>query len=496
LLFTALVVPILWLSSLVLGGLVLAAVFQLAHLWTVEQVQRRVVVNVLAELAWRLPRVRLEALLSEHGPRLGNRFLDVVVVQKAVATLLVDGVNGLVAAVAGTVLLALYHPYLLGFALTLWTVVVCFLWATGPRAVRTAIAESYAKHEAASLVEELVAHPLAARGQGGAAWAVARADQLAHRYLEARGAHFRAWFLQAGFLLAAYSVASAALLSVGGALVVAGQLSIGQLIAAELVLGAVLGSLSKLGKQLEKVYDLLAGMDKLGHLLDLPVVPSGAERLSPDAAGAELRIDGLQWIHEDGDVLLNGLSCTIPAGATVAVSGPAGAGKRTLLELLAGLRHPSSGHVYADGVDVMALDEDTRTGAVVLAEGTDVVEGSVLENVHMGRVGVSDEDARAALATVGLLEAVERLPDGVRTRVGTRGWPLSRSQARRLTLARALAGKPRVLLVDGDVEPTLFARLVAPGRTLLAVANDPRAWSSCSHRLHLEGGTANLEVLR
>ncbi|MEN9786841.1 MAG: hypothetical protein RLZZ299_2105, partial [Pseudomonadota bacterium] len=495
LLFGTLVAPVLWLALLVAVVLFGAAALQLTQLWTVELLQRRIFVNLVAELAWRLPHGRLEALDGEHRFRLGNRFLDVVIVQKAVAKLLTDGIGGVVAVVAGTVLLGVYHPYLLGYALTLWLAAALIVGVRAKRATDTAIAESYAKHAVAGWFEEMIAHPHAVRGAGGAAWARARADALSQTYLDARTAHFRAWFIQVAGLLGLYALASAALLSLGGFLVVAGQLTVGQLMAAELVMTVVLGSLAKLGKQLEQVYDLGASLDKIGFLLEIPVRDVPREVRALPTGPLPVAAENLSYVYDDGRVAFSGLSFEVPAGALVAVTGPVGSGRRTLLEVLAGLRAPTSGVVRFGGVPLPRGLPADLSKAAALVRGVAVVEGTLLENIHLGRPEVSDAQVDAALAEAGLDDVTQRVPaDHV---LAPDGRPLGEAQTIRLGLARALAGAPRVLLVDARHAALLprVPSLRSEARVTFVLVDDHDAMSRCTHRLDLGAETPALEVL-
>jgi ABC-type bacteriocin/lantibiotic exporter with double-glycine peptidase domain len=490
LLFGTLVTPVLWTAALVAAGLLGAMALQLAQIWTVELLQRRIFVNIVAELAWRLPRAELAALDGEHRFRLANRFLDVVVVQKAVAKLLTDGVGSAVAAVAGTVLLAFYHPYLLGYAVALWLLVGMVVLGWGRGAVRTAVAESYAKHAVAGWVEELLAHPNVVRGDGGIAWSRARGEVLTGTYLDTREAHFRSWFSQVAALLGIYALASAALLSIGGVLVVSGQLGVGQLIAAELVVSAVLGSLAKLGKQLEKVYDMLAGLDKIGHLLEIPVQSTATAPRSLPPGPATLEADAVGYTYEDGRVAFDAITIEAHPGDLVVITGPTGSGRRTLLELLAGQRTPPTGSVRLGGIRLDSLAPDARAAALVLVRGADVVEGTVRENVHMGRTNVADSTVDAALARVGLAADVERMP--VDQLLAPDGRPLSEGKALRLVLARALAGTPRVLLVDArhPAIGALAAQLRDPSRVTVLLSEDPALVARATHVVQMAGGAS------
>ncbi len=192
-------------------------------------------------------------------------------VQKVTAGLLLDGITLVVSALIGMSVLAIYHPWLLGFDLVLLSLMTFAIFVLGRRAVSSSIEESLAKYRTASWLEDIAACPTAFRYHGATEFAMERADRHIFDYLKARRRHFRVLFRQMLFALVLQALASTALLGLGGWLVISGQLTLGQLVAAELIVAVIVGSFTKLGKHLESYYDVMASMDKLGHLFDIPV---------------------------------------------------------------------------------------------------------------------------------------------------------------------------------------------------------------------------------
>lgn len=447
--FGTLIQQLLVLCVGLLIALGLASGLSLLQNVIVEFIQRRVFVRVANDLAFRLPRVDLQAFDRQHGPELVNRFFDVLTVQKAAATLLLDGVMLGLQILIGLILLGYYHVYLLGFDLIL---LLClgFLFAVlGRGAVRTAIQESIAKYAVAGWMEEVARHPIAFKSAGGTQLALEQTDMLTRVYLLNRAAHFRILIRQIGFALFLQVVANVALLGLGGWLVIQGQLTLGELVAAEIVVTLVVATFAKLGKQFEAFYDLLAAVDKLGHLLDLPLERLGGERHQSHTGGATVVVHDVAFTYEgQRNPALSGLSLRVEAGERVAIVGPNGAGKSTLLDILYGLRNPEHGWVQIDGADLRSIRLETLREHVSMAKGIQVIEATILENVRMGRDEITQADVREALERVGLLETVLALPDGLETRLWTGGSPLSLGQANRLMIARAIVGQPRLVLLD------------------------------------------------
>lgn len=495
--FAVVLQPLVVLTVMVFGALAFDGVMRAMQVQVVEMIQRRVFVRATADLAQRLPRMRAETADIAHVPELVNRFFDVVTVQKAFATLLLDGLSVLLQALVGTLLLAFYHPLLLAFDVVLVLGIAFIIWPLGHRAIETSIGESRAKYAVAAWLEELARPGETFQGMGAARYARQRADALSGRYLAARADHFRIVLRQHVGTLAFRAIFSAALLGLGGLLVIQRGLTIGQLAAAELVVTSVVFGMTKLSKQLETAYDLAAAVDKLGHLADLPLeraggapVPVGSPR------GARLSLRGVSFGYGGAPVLCDA-HLALDAGARAAVLGASGSGKSTLADLLVGRRAPAAGAVTLEGADLRELSLDALRAAVAVVRDVALFEGTVAENIAVGRPEVDAARVREALTAVGLGDTVSALPAGVDTALMPGGAPLSMTQARRLMFARAIAGAPRLLVVDGaldalddDAASELLAVLSAPDApwTLLVLTHHASVAAACDTRLRLRDG--------
>jgi putative ABC transport system ATP-binding protein len=469
--FGSLVQPVVVLGALLLGCLGLSGAIRVLKSYVVEILQRRVFVRVVSDMARRLPRVRLDAYDRGFGPELVNRFFDVVIVQKAVSTLMIDGLDMVLQAGIGLLLLGFYHPYLLVFDLALILAILLILLGIGRNAVATAIQESKVKYEVAGALEELARAPVTYKLQGAPELARARLAELTDRYLGARRQHFGIVLRQQVGAVSLHAIASTTLLTLGGLLVIDGQLTLGQLIAAELIVSIALSSFVKFGKQLEVFYDMLAGVDKLGALYDLPLEPDRGDPHAVAGEGARIELRDVDYGHPGRAKVVAGVSLAVEPGERVAILAPRGSGKSTLAELLCGLRDPDGGQVLFDGLDLRAIDSTSVRTQISLARGLEVVEGDVIDNVRLGRTTVSVDAVRAVLQRLGLLDELMALRDGLRTRVTVSGAPLSARTVRLLMLARSLVDTARVVVVDDvldELGPADLARVVG------ALGNDPR----------------------
>lgn len=468
--------PIVILALLMFCFLAFSAAVTTLQTCVVEIIQQRLFARVASDLASRLPRVSMEATEGVYLPELVNRFFDVVTVQKVSAQLLLDGVSLLLTVVIGMIVLGFYHPFLLGFDVFLLISIVFLIFVLGRGAVTSAIKESNTKYYMAGWLEDVARCPTTFRTGAGKNLSATRSDRLIHNYLVARKSHFRILLGQIIFSLGLYAVASTVLLGLGGWLVVSGELTLGQLVAAELIVAVIVGAFAKIGKHLESFYDLLASVDKLGFLFDLPnerqggILSSGGEQ----AAGVELeRVS----YSRDGRRLFDPVTTSLEPRETLAVLGPTGCGKSTLLDLLYGSRRPSSGHIRVNGRQPIDMQTDDYRSHVDLLRAGEFFQGTVAENIHIQRPGISGEQVQQALEAVGLIDVVIALPEGLETKLSSSGSPLTDGQLRLLILARSIAGQPSLMLVDGlldglpdsDLEP-VFDAVLGPDRPWTVVA--------------------------
>ncbi|MBV9033219.1 MAG: ATP-binding cassette domain-containing protein [Acidobacteriaceae bacterium] len=399
-------------------------------------------------------------------------------------------------------LLAVYHPWLLGFDLILLVLISIFLFGFARSGVVTSIAESHTKYELVAWFEELARYPALFRSSISADYAVGRTGNLLKLYLKNRRAHFSVLLKQITGFLTIHALSSAALLGIGGWLVIQRQLTLGQLIAAELVVNLMLSSLSKFGKQLETYYDLQAAMDKLCYLTDLPTEPEGHNPLASSDAGMAVTLRNLTAHHTDGNELFHGINLRITPGERIALQGPAGSGKSTLLDCICGLEPPDDGAVEIDGQNLRYLQLGNFRSEVALVRDAAIFEGTVEENLTLGNKHISQSALQQTLVDLGVWDFICQLPQGLQTQLHSGDPSLSPSHAMQLTIARAILSRPRLLVLDTHADQLILTSRVlrtiftkdSPW-TLIVCTSDVELQERCDRVLTLLNGSLKREVL-
>jgi ABC-type bacteriocin/lantibiotic exporter with double-glycine peptidase domain len=495
--FGGLVQPVVVLALLLLAGLVIAGCLYAFQAYLAELLQQRIFVRGCLDLAHRLPRVHQDGFGSKSAPAYVNRFFDLVTVHKSGSKLLLDGSGVILQAATGLLVLSFYHPLMLALSIFLLGAMVVVAYSFGRGAPGTAIRESYAKYDIAAWMEELVRHPTTFRTSAGRRRAEAKADSLVASWINARRHHYRIVFRQFVAALGLQAVVNTGLLALGGFLVVSCELTLGQLVASEIIVASVVASFARLAKQFETYYDLLAAVDKVSDLFALPLEdPPHGRDVVHEMGSVQLACHDVTLKGEDGEIL-SGVSLTLEPGERVALVGPSGSGKGQLIEVLAGLRSADEGYVTLNERDLRDQSAEATRDTISLIRTPQILPASILNNLTIVSTEATLEEVEDALERVGLLEEIRRYPNGLQTWINETGAPLSRSQAVRLEIARALLSKPAIVLLDFqtvDLEDesmrAALDTLLDPAQqwTLLCVTSSQTVAARCDRVLQIEAG--------
>lgn len=402
---------------------------------------RRFYARMVSEIALRSIYARNPFFDDRGKSALFNRYFDIIIVMKQVPNLLVGGFTIVLQTIVGFALVSSYHPLLMAFN----AVVALFIWLVwaiwGRRGIRSAVNLSHSKHYTASWLESLGHSNGFYKSEQHIQGALQRTDEVTGSYMRDHITHFRHHFSQTVSFLILYAAASASLLGLGGWLVISGELSLGQLVAAELVLSTVFLGMSQLGIYMSYLYDVCGAVDEISLFFKVEQdVPKGAHaRLSGDTSLA------FHKVFVSPSLLFD---FTIPAGSRVCVYADSHRAQRVFTNLVRGHEAPESGYIAVGGTDLRELKAYEMRKEIILLDRPNAVETSIREFLQLSAENNESIDVMDVLRIVGLDETVTQLPQGLDTQIVGTGWPLSITETLQLKLAAAIIAQPRVLVLS------------------------------------------------
>ena len=469
----------------VILGVGFTGVMQIMQLTITENLQQKIFARAAFEFAYRIPRMKMEAIDKSYMPEMVNRFFDTLSIQKGLPKILMDFSSASLQVVFGLILLSLYHPFFIMFSLVLILIVYLIFKITTPRGLETSLKESTYKYEVAHWLQELARANSTFKLAGRTDLPLKKTDEKVAKYLMHRKAHFKTLLLQYINLVGFKMVIAAGLLLIGGFLVINQQMNIGQFVASEIIIILVLASVEKLILSMETIYDVLTAIEKVGTVTDIPLDKDiGSPINFKEGEAISIKAKDLSFQFSDSrDKIIDNISLTISGGENVCISGYSGSGKSFLLQLIAGLFDSYQGAISFNNIPIASLcKEDIRSYINDSLAKEDIFRGTLLENITLGKPNISMDQIHEIVEGLGLADFVAISENGFNTMLLPEGKNLPQSIRLKIMLARSLAGNPKLILIGDsfnhlgkDIKQKFIDYLIKIGKsaTVIVVSNDP-----------------------
>ncbi len=490
-------VMIATLAIIMVTVLLAVGAFKTLQYYAVEVLQRRLFVRTAFAMAQKLPVIRFQGF----RPRVSNYFMETAFMQRALSVLLVDLIHVVVGGVIGMMILVFYHPYFILFNLVLLIGSALIFFVLSRGGLRATVEMSHAKYDMLHWIQEISQNLLHIKATDSRALLMEKTDELAKKYIERRRARFSVLLRQFIASVGGQALAHSGALALAGWLLSIDQLTLGQLVAVEVVVGSLLVNFDSVVKSMGHVYFFFTTLVELDAFFSLPsdqrrrLPPSSATFPDSKTHGIRVTCKELALIH-DGAFVFDNLNLDVAPGEKVAIYARTTTARMSFARVLAGLELPTSGIISYDDVDL----RDLGSGVVNQCRGfmvdaqLSLIDGTIADNIVWRRPYVSYEDVRWALSLTHLQDVIAALPLGLNSNISALGETPAPTHILRILLARAILGRPKLLIFDGlihDMQPILrdaiLRRLCSKEEpwTVIFVSNDPDLTPYVDRRLTL-----------
>lgn len=467
-------------------GTALTGLLTIMQIVVLETIQRRIFARSAFEFSWRIPRFKMEALSGIYPPELINRFFDTMTIQKGMPKILIDFSTAALQIFWGLILLAFYHPFFVFFGLILLAILLVVFAITGPKGLETNLKESKYKYMMAHWLEELGRAMNTFKLSAGCYLPLNKTDYLVSSYLDARKSHFRVLLQQYSIIMLFKVAITASLLLLGSSLVISNSISLGEFVAAEIIIILILNSVEKLVLSMDTIYDVLTGIEKIGFVTDLPLERTEGNVFATISPQEQIRVelDEVSFKFRDtARPTVNNISMTIHPKEKICLSGYNGSGKVTLAQLIGTLYSDFSGTITYNDIPSKSTElESLRRHIGSFSPQGGIFNGTIFDNITLGIKGLDLKRVIEVARKVKLHEFVTQLDKIYDTEVLADGLNLPRGIRTKIMLARTIIIKPKLLILESFenyLQPNEYKQVMDDlmneknDWTIIAVSNDP-----------------------
>ena len=485
------------LTLIVVMGVAVAGLFQIMQLYIVEILQRRLFARAAFDFAFRIPKLNIKELGNSYLPELVNRFFDTISIQKSLSKILIDFSTSILQIIFGLILLSLYHPIFIAFGLVLLLLLFLVIYLTYKPALKTSIEESNHKYAMAFWLTELARSLPTFKLNTNSDLNLQRTDKIVNKYINSRKQHFKVLLSQYSGIIGLKTLVTAGLLIVGAILLISNSITIGQFVAAEIVIILILNSSEKLIMSMEAIYDTLTAMDKIGRVTDINIEKDIETEITLDPNDKiGITAKDLEILSIRNDTTINQhVNFNVIPGKHVCITGETGSGKSSILKILSTNIDNYSGSVLFNDIPLKSLDiNKIRKDISCIDDNQEIFYGTIYENITLGRKDIPFKNVVDVTKKVGLAKLVDNLPNSYQHLILNSEHVFSGTDRVRLFLARTMISNPKLVLTEdifSSLKPENSSLLLdtlfeyCKDKTLIIVSNNEQVIRRCDSVINL-----------
>lgn len=493
----ALIRAVVLIGLLLFGLLILSGVMYALRAYALELFTRKMYSRLSSEIALTATQAKADYFGRDQHSDLVNRYFDIVAVKKNIPYIVTNAFTLVLQSIIGLILVSFYHLYFLVFSITL-VLLIWLVWKIwGWRAIETALNLSEAKYQTGAWLQSLAVSSPIYHSSQQPDYGLRKTDEFIDTHIQCQREHFKNTFAQLLSMLFLSAAASAILLSVGGWLVIQGELTLGQLVAAELIMSAIFIGLPQLAGHLDSFYYICAATEELARF----------RKVQTETPDKSTDID----IPDDHTIVFSGvitekynqemeINLQIPDRGNFRIDGNLLCLQR-ISDLLRRNETPESGLITIGGYDIAETRKQALRAGVRVIDRITVPPLTIREYLNLYNRSGGRYSRQQALSFVNLDDEVALLENGMDTLLSRGGSPLSQPQIIKLKLASAIISEPAILVledivdsVDSDTMNSVLGVTRELGMTVLYFTHRANL-RGFDHLMHLEPRRQSIQVL-
>ncbi|MFD2523086.1 ATP-binding cassette domain-containing protein [Emticicia soli] len=441
-------------SLVVLIGLVIISVFiagflQINQMKLTEKIQQKIFVRYAFAYSDILPKIRPEATEGYYMPELTNRFFDTIHLQKGLSKLLLDVPTAIIQILFGILLLSFYHTIFIAFGALLLLIVYLIFRLSSEKGLETSMNESDYKYKVAAWLQEISRNQNTFKNYEYTQLNIQKTDEFTQGYLQNRTRHFGILETQYWSLVAFKVILTAAMLIIGCVLLLNQLINIGQFIAAEIVIIAIISAVEKLILSIDIVYDTLTAVEKLNKVLQTPTEANGELKLD-DSKPLKVEFKNVGFSYSDKSNLLKNISFVLDPGDKAMLHKTAsGVGTSTIMKLISNNLTKHTGSILVNDIPKDNYEMLSYRKTVNYLSGqNEVFNGTLWENITIANPNVKPETINYLIKELGFDGFIEEFEHGYATVLLTKGAKLASHLIQEILLLRTFVQNSQLLILD------------------------------------------------